>query len=53
MLEALERIRDVVARLNQINRLERAEQPKYLPEMLDLTKSSERPAPRGDRPVTD
>jgi PAS domain S-box-containing protein len=53
MLEALERIRDVVARLNQINRLERADQPKYLPEMLDLTKSSERPAPRGDRPVTD
>jgi PAS domain S-box-containing protein len=53
MLEGLERIRDVVARLNQINRLERAEQQEYLPEMLDLTKSSDRPEPGGDRPVTD
>jgi signal transduction histidine kinase len=52
MLEGLERIRDVVARLNQINRLERSEQQQYLPEMLDLTKSSDRPEPRDDRPVT-
>ena len=52
MLEGLERIRDVVARMNQINRLEWAEQQKYLPEMLDLTKSSDRPAPSVDRPVT-
>ena len=54
MLEGLERIRDVVARMNQINRLERAEQQQeYLPEMLDLTKSSDRPEPGDDRPVTD
>jgi PAS domain S-box-containing protein len=48
-LEALERIRDVVARMSQINRLERAEQPKNLPEMLDLTKSSGRAGQTGDR----
>jgi PAS domain S-box-containing protein len=52
MLEGLERIRDVVARMNQINRLERAEAQKYLPEMLDLTKSSDRPGPGGDGPTT-
>jgi hypothetical protein len=52
MVEGLERIRDVVARMNQINRLERAEQAKDLPEMLDLTRSSDRPGPRGDGPGT-
>jgi PAS domain S-box-containing protein len=52
-LEALERIRDVVARMSQIDRLERAEQPKYLPEMLDLTKSSGRVGQTGDRSSAD
>jgi PAS domain S-box-containing protein len=46
MLEALERIREVVARMSRINRLEPAEPVKSLPEMLDLKKSSDRP----DRP---
>jgi PAS domain S-box-containing protein len=40
MLEALERIQDVVARLSRINRLEQAEPMKNLPAMLDLRKSS-------------
>jgi PAS domain S-box-containing protein len=43
MLEALERIREVVARMSRINRLERADPVKSLPEMLDLKKSSDRP----------
>jgi PAS domain S-box-containing protein len=43
MLEALERIREVVARMSSINRLERADPVKSLPEMLDLKKSSDRP----------
>ena len=46
MLEALERIREVVARMSRINRLESADPVKSLPEMLDLKKSSDRP----DRP---
>ena len=50
MLEALERIRDVVARMNRINRLEQAEQLKNLPEMLDLNKSSGPSGQTGDRP---
>ncbi len=49
MLEALERIRDVVARMNRINRLEQAEQLKNLPEMLDLNKSSGPSGQTGDR----
>jgi PAS domain S-box-containing protein len=43
MLEALERIREVVARMSRINRLESADPVKSLPEMLDLKKSSDRP----------
>jgi two-component system CheB/CheR fusion protein len=43
ILEALERIREVVARMSRINRLAPAEQPQSLPEMLDLKKSSDRP----------
>ena len=53
MLEALERIREVVLRMNQITRLVPAERQRYLPEMLDLGKSSgrtERPAGEPDRP---
>jgi PAS domain S-box-containing protein len=48
MLEALERIREVVARMSRINRLEPADPVKSLPEMLDLKKSSssERPERR-------
>ena len=42
MLEALERIREVVARMSRINRLEAADPVKSLPEMLDLKKSSDR-----------
>jgi len=42
MLEALERIREVVARMGRINRLEPADPVKSLPEMLDLKKSSDR-----------
>jgi len=49
MLEALDRIREVVARMSQINRLEQAEQQQYLPEMLDLKKSSGRSEQTGDR----
>jgi PAS domain S-box-containing protein len=52
MHEALERIRDVVARMNQINRLEQAEQLKSLPEMLDLDKSSGPSGQTGDRSRT-
>ncbi len=40
ILEATRRIEAIVARLKQINRLELAEAPPYLPEMLDLGKSS-------------
>jgi len=42
MLAALERIREVVARMSRINRLEPADPVKSLPEMLDLKKSSDR-----------
>ena len=42
MLEALERIREVVLRMNRITRLETAERQRHLPEMLDLEKSSGR-----------
>ena len=45
MLEALERIREVVLRMNRITRLEPAERQRHLPEMLDLEKSSGRPEP--------
>ncbi|HKC98681.1 MAG TPA: MASE1 domain-containing protein [Methylomirabilota bacterium] len=45
MLEALERIREVVLRMNQITRLVPAERQRYLPEMLDLGKSSGRDEP--------
>ena len=48
MLEALERIREVVARMSQINRLEQAERQMNLPEMLDLGKSSGRAASSGE-----
>jgi signal transduction histidine kinase len=40
LIEALERIRDVVRTMNQITRLERTEPLKNVPEMLDLRKSS-------------
>jgi len=50
MLEALERIRDVVMRMNQITRLEPAERQRHLPEMLDLEKSSGSPEPPADEP---
>jgi PAS domain S-box-containing protein len=48
MLEALERIREVVARMNQITRLEPAERQQHLPEMLDLGKSSGRAEAPGE-----
>jgi two-component system CheB/CheR fusion protein len=48
MVEALERIRDIVARMSQINRLEQAEQMENLPEMLDLRKSSGRSDSSGE-----
>jgi len=50
MIEALERIREVVLRMNQITRLVPAERQRHLPEMLDLGKSSGRAEPRGDDP---
>jgi len=50
MIESLERIRAVVLRMNQITRLEPAERQRYLPEMLDLEKSSERPESPDDDP---
>jgi hypothetical protein len=49
MLEALERIREVVMRMNRITRLETAERQRHLPEMLDLEKSSDRPEPPPER----
>src|SRR5262249_35299766 len=52
MLEALERIREVVLRMNQITRLVPAEGQRNLPEMLDLGRSSGRdepPAQEGER----
>jgi nitrogen-specific signal transduction histidine kinase len=45
MIEALERIREVVVRMNQITRLVPAERQRHLPEMLDLGKSSGRVEP--------
>jgi len=36
--------------MNQITRLEPAERQRYLPEMLDLEKSSERPESPDDDP---
>ncbi len=50
MLEALERIREVVLRMNQITRVVPAERQRYLPEMLDLGKSSGRAEPPADDP---
>jgi PAS domain S-box-containing protein len=50
MLEALERIREVVLRMNRITRLVPAEGQRNLPEMLDLGRSSGRDAPSGDDP---
>jgi PAS domain S-box-containing protein len=50
MLEALERIREVVLRMNQITRLVPAERQRHLPEMLDLGKSSGRDEPPDDDP---
>jgi PAS domain S-box-containing protein len=49
-LEGLERIREVVVRMNQINRLVPAERQRHLPEMLDLGKSSGRGEPPADEP---
>jgi PAS domain S-box-containing protein len=49
-LKALERIREVVARMNRINRLVPAKRQRYVPEMLDLEKSSGRAEPPGDDP---
>src|SRR5207245_2963014 len=50
ILEALERIQEVVMRMNQITRLEPAERQRHLPEMLDLEKSSGSPEPPADDP---
>ena len=41
MAEALERIREVVARMGRITRLEHTEPLRNMPEMLDLKKSSD------------
>jgi PAS domain S-box-containing protein len=41
MAEALERIREVVARMGRITRLEQTEPLRNMPEMLDLKKSSD------------
>src|SRR4030095_5383988 len=48
LIEALERIRDVVRTMNQITRLERAEPLKNVPEMLDLRKSSRAAVDQGE-----
>ena len=50
MLKAVDRIRDVVQRMNQITRLVPTERQRYIPEMLDLEKSSGRAEPPGDDP---
>jgi PAS domain S-box-containing protein len=50
-LAAAKAIEEIVGRMNQIMRLERAEQSESLPEMLDLKKSAaEARAPRADGP---
>jgi PAS domain S-box-containing protein len=48
LIEALERIRDVVRTMQQITRLERAESLKNVPEMLDLRKSSSDAVDQGE-----
>jgi PAS domain S-box-containing protein len=50
MLEALERIREVVLRMTQITRLVPAEGQRNLPEMLDLGRSSGRGDPTDGDP---
>jgi two-component system, sporulation sensor kinase E len=50
MLESLERIREVVLRMNQITRLVPAEAQRNLPEMLDLGRSSGRGDPADGDP---
>jgi PAS domain S-box-containing protein len=50
MLGALERIREVVVRMNRITRLVPAESQRDLPDMLDLGKSSGRAEVSGDDP---
>jgi len=48
LIEALERIRDVVRTMQQITRLERAEPLKNVPEMLDIRKSSRAAVDQGE-----
>ena len=45
ILEALSRIREIIIRMTQITRLELTDQTPYLPEMLDLSRSSELGSP--------
>jgi hypothetical protein len=50
MLEAVERIREVVVRMNRITRLVPAASQRDLPDMLDLGKSSGRAEASGSDP---
>jgi PAS domain S-box-containing protein len=45
ILDALSRIQEIIIRMTQITRLELTEQAPYLPEMLDLSRSSELGSP--------
>jgi nitrogen-specific signal transduction histidine kinase len=45
ILEAISRIEEIVARMRRVTRIELTHEAPYLPEMLDLDKSSE-PAPQ-------
>jgi nitrogen-specific signal transduction histidine kinase len=41
ILEALSRIQEIVTRMSRVTRIEQSEKALYLPEMLDLSKSSQ------------
>ena len=50
ILEALSRIQEIIIRMTQITRLELTDPAPYLPEMLDLSRSSELRSPDNGGP---
>jgi len=53
ILQAGERILEIVRRMRAIDRVEFADQPPDLPEMLDLERSSKRAARSGTPEISD
>ena len=49
ILKALSRIQEVIVRMRRVTRIELTEEASYLPEMLDLIRSSEPGLPRHSR----